>query len=187
MRKTLSLVLLALVMSLPVHSWAAEPTKEETPAVEKKAEEAAPATEEKKAEEPKKAEESKKAEEAKVVDPIEPPETVTEAMEDLGILIDAAKNGNWVLFSGLLILLLIFVLDKLVNLKERIPAKAVPWVAAGLGILSSIGVQLTAPIPWGQAVLQGLTSGIVAVGLWELIFQHVLKKKEESTETKAAE
>jgi len=120
---------------------------------------------------------AKKAE-PKVVDPIPEPKDMGEAMEDVGLMIEAAKNGNWVLFAGILILLLIYLLDKVVNIKQWIPKKAIPWVAAGFGIVVSIAMQLTTGIPWGQALLQGLCAGLVATGFWELVFQHVLKSKE---------
>jgi len=128
---------------------------------------------------PAKAEPAKKAtaEEAKPVPPRAQPETMTEAIKEVGALVEAARNGNWVLFTGILIMLLIYILDKLVKLKERIPAKAVPWVSAALGIVGSIAAQLTTGIPWGQALLQGFTAGLAAVGLWELIFKHLVKKK----------
>lgn len=112
--------------------------------------------------------------------PMEEPKNIGEAIEDVGLLVEAAKNGNWVLFAGILILLLIFLLDKVVKLKERVPSKAIPWVAAALGIVASIGAQLTTSIPWGQALVQGLLSGAVAVGLWELVFQHLKTKATES-------
>jgi outer membrane biosynthesis protein TonB len=115
--------------------------------------------------------------EAKVVPPMEQPEDAVEAIKDVGVLVEAARNGNWVLFTGILIMLLIFVLDKIVKLKDRLPANAVPWVAASLGILGSIAAQLTTGIPWGQALLQGFTAGVAAVGLWELVFKAMLKKK----------
>jgi len=102
--------------------------------------------------------------------PVPEPKDIPEAMKDVGLLIDAARNGNWVLFSGILILLIIFVLDKVVKLKSIIPKTAVPWVAAGFGIVISIAMQLTTGIPWGQALVQGFCSGTVAVGLWEMLF-----------------
>jgi len=111
-------------------------------------------------------------------EPPKPPEDLTEALETGGAMIEAAKNGNWVLFSGLLIMLLIFILDKVVKLKEKVSAAAVPWVAAALGIASSIAVQLVSGIPWGQALFQGFTAGATAVGLWELLGKVIFKKKE---------
>jgi len=115
---------------------------------------------------------------AEIKPPYEMPEDMSDAIKDVGVLIEAARNGNWVFFSGLLIMLIIWILDKVVDLKKRIPAGAVPWVAATFGIIASIAAQLTTGIPWGQALLQGFTGGVTAVGLWELIFKHVSKKDE---------
>lgn len=111
--------------------------------------------------------------------PVKEPQTVAEAVDDASLLIEAAKSGDWVLFTGLLIMLLIFLLDKVIKLKEMLPDAAVPWVASGFGILGSVAVQLTTGIPWGQALLQGFTAGVTAVGLWELLFKALLKKKVE--------
>jgi len=123
----------------------------------------------------------KKAEkEVKPPQPVGPPhkqpETVVEALQEVNFMIEAAKNGWWGIFAGILIMLLVFILDKLVGLKKRVGKKAVPWVAAVFGIVAAIGVALTTGVHWGQAILQGLTAGISAVGLWELIFQHIEKK-----------
>lgn len=173
MRRILAPVLLALLL-LSTPLLAAEPE----PAVPVATEPSGEAPKASTLGESPKAEE-KKAEPGEVAaqPPVKQPETVLDAVQDVGLLVEAAKNGNWVLFSGLLIMLLIFLLDKIVNLKARIPAKAVPWVAAVLGIVGSIAAQLTTGIPWGQALLQGFTAGVAAVGLWELIFKAVLAKK----------
>lgn len=121
-----------------------------------------------------------KAEEVKPPQPIgppaTPPQTVTEAFQDVGFMIEAAKNGWWGIFAGFLIMLLIFVTDKLVDLKAKVGKAALPWVAAGLGILGTIAAQLTTGVHWGQALLQGFTAGVSAVGLWELVFQHFVTK-----------
>ncbi len=111
------------------------------------------------------------------VAPQRAPENVGEAMQDVGILIEAANSGNWPLFAGVLVMLLVFLLDKLVKLKKRVPKSALPWVAAVLGVTTTMGAALTTGIPIGQALIQGFTAGATAVGLWELIFKHWLKKK----------
>jgi hypothetical protein len=109
-----------------------------------------------------------------------PPENLNEAVEDVSVLIEAAKSGNWPLFAGILLMLLVFVLDKLVDLKAKVGKKAMPWVAAGLGIVGTMGVTLTdGSITWWWGLIQGLLAGASAVGLWELVGKHALKKKKE--------
>lgn len=102
-----------------------------------------------------------------------PPQTVTDALKDVGFMVDAAKNGWWGIFSGFLIMLLLFVADKLVGVKERVGKETLPWLAAALGIAAAIAAQLTTGVHWGQALLQGLTSGLSAVGLWEMVFKNL--------------
>lgn len=111
--------------------------------------------------------------------PHDPPEDIGDALEDVNLLIEAAKNGWWGLFAGLLIMLLIFIADKLIGIKEKIGEAAVPWVAAVLGILGAIGAQLTTGVHWGLAILQGVTAGVSAVGLWEMVFKQALGDKDE--------
>ena len=125
---------------------------------------------------PKKVEPAK-ATVAKKVAPQKAPENVGEAMQDVGLLIEAAKSGNWPLFAGVLVMLLVFLLDKIVKLKEKVPKSALPWVAATLGVSTTMGVALTTGIPLGPALIQGFTAGATAVGLWEMIFKHMRKKK----------
>lgn len=117
--------------------------------------------------------------EKKVDPPMKQPEDVGEAMKDVGVLIQAAKDGNWPLFAGIIVMLIVFVLDKLVGLKEKVGKKAMPWVAAVLGIVGTMGVSLTdASMTWWWALIQGLLAGATAVGLWELLGKHFAKKKE---------
>lgn len=112
--------------------------------------------------------------------PHEQPEDITEAFETGSFLIEAAKNGYWGIFAGLLIMLLIFVLDKLVDIKKRVGEKAVPWVAASLGVVGAIAAELSTGVFWGQALLHGFTAGATAVGLWEMIFKQLLNKTNAS-------
>lgn len=106
------------------------------------------------------------------------PETVEDASESLDFLVEAAKGGHWGLFFGVLLTLLVWLLDKLVNLKAKVGKKAMPWVAAGMGIMGTVGIALSSGLPVADALVQGLVTGASAVGLWELVFQHLLKKKE---------
>jgi hypothetical protein len=180
MRRILFALLLALTSVLIPTTATAEPAPDAYAQAPEPGE--APGNKVAPAEQPKK-EEAKEAASTTAVSgdspkaPMEEPETVVEAIKDVGLLVEAARNGNWILFTGILIMLLIFVLDKIVKLKDRLPKTAVPWVAAALGIVGSIAAQLTTGLPWGQALLQGFTAGVVAVGLWELIFTAVLNKK----------
>lgn len=113
---------------------------------------------------------------AAVAEPLpEPPtniESIEDAAESLDFLVAAARNGSWPLFAGVLVLLLIFLLDRLVAIKTRVPKKAVPWLAAALGVASSVAAALVSgDLPLAQALLQGFLGGATSVGLWEMFFQ----------------
>jgi len=106
-----------------------------------------------------------------------PPETVDDAAESIDFLVEAAKGGKWSLFLGVLLTLLVWVLNRFVKLKERVGTKALPWVAAALGILATVGVSLSSGLPLGEGLVQGFMTGATSVGLWELVFKHALAKK----------
>ncbi len=107
------------------------------------------------------------------------PKTVEDAAESVSFLVAAAKGGHWSLFLGVLLTLLVWVLDKFVKLKDRVGSKALPWVAAGLGILATMGISLSSGLSLGEGLIQGFMTGATSVGLWELVFKHALKKKDE--------
>ena len=66
-------------------------------------------------------------------------------------------------------------------LKDRIPAAALPWLSAGMGVLSAVAVQLAAlaaGVPagsWLTAVLKGAMAGAAASGLWSLLGKKVVE------------
>tara|TARA_Y100000310_G_scaffold345479_2_gene465471 strand:- start:3894 stop:4400 length:507 start_codon:yes stop_codon:yes gene_type:complete len=103
------------------------------------------------------------------------PETVEDAAESLDFLVSAAKGGHWSLFLGVLLTLLVWFLTKFVKLKERVGSKALPWVAASLGIVATVGISLSSGLPLVEGLVQGLMTGATSVGLWELVFKHALK------------
>ena len=104
-----------------------------------------------------------------------PPEDIGGAAENLNFLVQAAKGGHWGLFLGVLLTLLVWLLDKFIGVKKRVGKAALPWVAAGLGIVSAGGISLASGLPVTEGVVQGFMTGASAVGLWELLFKHLLK------------
>jgi hypothetical protein len=100
--------------------------------------------------------------------------TLPEGVKEVTFMIRAAKNGQWSLFAGFLILLLIFGANKL-GLKDKVGSKALPWICVTLGVLSSIGVMLSTGIAVDEAIAAGFMAGLSATGGWELIFKHMFK------------
>lgn len=115
--------------------------------------------------------------------PAEVPEDIDEAVD---AITDAFLSKNWILFAGLLLILLVHVANK-IGLKDRVGTAAVPWVAAGTGVAGSIGVALVEGVPVATAVMDGLLVGVTAIGGWEMLFKHVLGSVSPSTDTPDAE
>lgn len=129
------------------------------------------------------AEEADIVEEEVVEEPIvedpKQPETTEEAKETVNLIVKAFQMGAWPIGVGLIIMLLVWVANRF-GLKEKVGEKWVPWIAAGLGILSTVGIALaTGSLVWWQALIQGFLSGASATGFWELVFKHIPSAKKE--------
>jgi len=123
---------------------------------------------------------------AEPVDPAEEIAEIEEAVEDAFALIEAIKSKNWPLAVGLILMLLVFVANKL-GLKKLVGPKALPWVAMGLAVAGTIGTGLIAGLGWADSIMQGILAGVVAIGGWELLLKHFLGDKkpaaDEATES----
>jgi len=133
--------------------------------------------------------EEPKAEEPKTDEAPEPAVITTdeEAMNAVKLLMDAAKSGHWTLVLALSIMLLIYLGNR-TGLLKKLPKKAQPWVAAGIGMG---GYMAAALMTEGTSIMGALSGGIIAgasaVGLWEMVFKHLLAKKTEPAEAAAEE
>lgn len=105
-----------------------------------------------------------------------PPKTDAEAGTFLGAMVDAAKDGHWNVVGGLLILLLIWLFNKL-GMATKLGSKLVPWVSVALGVLATLGVGLATGAPLLAAIKTGALNGALAVALWELVGKHFLTAK----------
>jgi len=118
----------------------------------------------------------KEAEADKTAPIPEDPEEVILLVEQL---INAAKGGNWQLFVGLLLTLIVWVLRKF-NVISFLPDKAVPWVSAAIGMVGYMGVALASGLDLTTALIQGFLTGAAAVGLWEMLGKHTLPKPKKA-------
>ena len=106
-------------------------------------------------------------------------QAVPEDPSDLATAIAAAyKTGNWHLFVSAIIMALVYVVTKVPLIAEKITGKAKVWLVAITGVLSSVAVTaFTTNGDWGQAVLSGLTVGLGATGLFELLRRTISKEE----------
>ena len=108
------------------------------------------------------------------------PKTTEEIVGIIGQLVAAAKGGHWALVAAFGIMVAVWALRKF--FWKSLPAKAIPWVAAGVGVLLSFAATLQGGASWTQAVVVGLVTGSAASGLWSMVGKHLLggePKKEE--------
>ena len=101
-----------------------------------------------------------------------------DAFTAVGLLVDAVKSKNWSLFAGLFVMLALYLMGRLTNLREAVGAKAWPWVGASLAIATTIASSLVVGMPWNEALIQGFIGGAAATGLWEMLGKHILPKKD---------
>ena len=150
------------------------------------AEEAAPAEEGEEAAADEAGTEVAPAEGAEIAEtPVEEIVDFEEAIEEAFALVDAIKSKNWPLAVGLGLMILVFVLNKVFNLKDKVGPKALPWIAMAFAIAGTVGTGLIAGLGWVDSIVQGILAGVVAIGGWELVFKHLLGDKAPAETTEA--
>ena len=164
---------------------AEEPTPVEVETVEEKAEETQPIPSEivKEIEGPEKAEETveEKAEEKVAVEDPKVAEDYNQAVDQITVLVKAIQSKNWPVVAGIILMLLVFVANKF-GLKDKVGAKAIPWVSLVIGVFATSGMALASGIAVTEALIQGLSAGLAAVGSWETLFKHILGGSSAPTE-----
>ena len=119
--------------------------------------------------------------EAEVVEPIEDatvPLTDEEAGVLLGQIFEAAQQGHWMIFSGGLFLLLVWVFNKL-GLAAKIGRNAVPYVTVAISTLTMVAIGLATGDNLVDALMTGLVDGGIAIALWELIAKKLTSLKSD--------
>lgn len=96
-------------------------------------------------------------------------------------VIAAARGGKWSLFVSFLIMLLVWGGTKIPFVNKLIKGKAKIWVAAVAGILAAFATSLfmdvndgQAGIDWLNVIMEGLSVGVAAGGLWSLIGRKIM-------------
>ena len=121
-----------------------------------------------------------------VVVPVDPapeikvPTTDEEAGTIIGQLLDAATNGHWTVFVGFLLLMLMWLFNRM-GLAAKIGRDYVPWVTVGLGLVACVAIGLATGANIWDALKAGFLEGGIAISLWELIFKRFTATKTDGT------
>jgi hypothetical protein len=116
--------------------------------------------------------------EAKEVPAVKAPAVVKTEGEAASVtrqLLDAARGGRWAAVMACGIMLVVFVVNRVPAISERLGAKAKPWLAAATGIAGYIAAALMVDTSLVDAISGGFMTGASAVGLWEMVFKHFMK------------
>ncbi len=101
-------------------------------------------------------------------------QTPPEGLDAVGSIVEAAKGGKWSLFASLVIMLLVWAATKAPVIKDWVKGEARIWVAASAGVLSAFAMAIyighsMGAVNWLSAILEGLSVGLAAGGLWSLV------------------
>lgn len=90
----------------------------------------------------------------------------------------AFKDGDYREGVALAIMLLVFLGRRFTMLlSEKIPAKALPYIVAGLAFLASIPTGLTgADFAWSKFIWHSIIAGAEAIALWTMLGKLLLPK-----------
>lgn len=104
-----------------------------------------------------------------------------EGAELVPAIISAAKGKEWSLLVSFVIMLLVWAGTKAPFLKKYIKGKAKIWVAAIAGVLAAFATALFVDINdgdgvinWLKVIMDGLSVGLAAGGLWSLIGRKIM-------------
>ena len=99
----------------------------------------------------------------------------------VGQLVESFKGGNWSVFASIIVLLVVWALTKMPGLSGLIKGKAKVWVAAVCGVLMAVATTVVTTGDWMAAIGSGLSVGLGATGLFELIKRKAAKQPIEDT------
>ena len=110
-----------------------------------------------------------------------------EGFDVLASLITAAQGGEWSLFASLLIMLLVWLATKAPLIRDWIKGEARIWTAAVAGMLAAFAASVyvghaEGAVDWIAAILQGLSVGLAAGGLWSLIGRKIAGKSVDAND-----
>lgn len=115
---------------------------------------------------------------------IKPPESkVKDPIEQTNLLVKAVRSKEWGVAIGLALMLIIWAIGWF---WPALPGAWLPSLAISLGILSTVGVELSYGGVWWKAILSGLTTGVAATGCWEALGKQLLGSRKNALVKRAA-
>lgn len=112
---------------------------------------------------------------------------VPEGTELFSAMLEAFKNGHYSIAVSLVLMILVWAATKAPVLKDVIKGEAKIWVSAVAGVIGAFATALfldaqDGAIDWFAVILEGLSTGLAAGGLWSLLGKRLLGGKEEASE-----
>lgn len=119
-----------------------------------------------------------------------PPDISKIEKEDPTTFVDKIKTAyaakEWGILVGFVLMMLVFLVVKF--FWKAFPPKWIPYMSIAFGVLGDVGWQLAiGGQVWWRAILAGLTSGVTATGMWELVGKKLfgsVTDKQEATAKK---
>lgn len=105
-----------------------------------------------------------------------PPETMSEASKFLTQLIEALLKGEYQIAGGILIMVLMVAVRQYVLPKWKLSTDLLPIVTMILASLSFAGLSISSGVEIKEALISGVTAGLLASGSWDIIGKLITKK-----------
>jgi uncharacterized membrane protein len=85
-------------------------------------------------------------------------------------IVNSAQDGQWLLFAGLLLTMIVQVVRSLLPaITKKVPKRALPWIIVVVGVLAAGGGVLAGGGSWQAAVIAGVTVGLASLGTYDLV------------------
>jgi len=105
-----------------------------------------------------------------------PPETMGDASKFLTQLIESLLKGEYQIAGGILIMVLMVAVRQYALPKWKLSTDIMPIVTMVLASVSFAGLSISSGVPIKEALVSGVTTGLLAAGSWDIIGKMLAKK-----------
>ena len=110
-----------------------------------------------------------------VVPAVVEPNSVPDALGVVPVLVEAYRNGNYLLAGALISLVLTFVIRAFVLPKLKLGHGVLPLLSALIGMISGVGLAIANGAPL-EAAAMAILSGPLASSFWDSLLKYGFKK-----------